>query len=357
MDEAYEMSGGEALVAQGAQLMRIENDSMMSVAIQRPRNEATVLKSALAELELVPEEAIKAFYSIPYKETQFDGSVRTVKVEGLSINTAMALIRRWGNCSITARLLNEDRDGWDLEGVAIDLETNYRIVRPFRVSKWQRRRGGKVELLPPDRQLMVIQAGASKAIRNATLALLPAYLKGAYERKAREIVAGKLDAKADKKTVDAVVRAFKKLGVTPEQLVRQTGEPLAEWTGDVVADLRGLWNAINDGQTTLEESFPRTTDIQDKGAATLTPESLLGGTVSGKDDAHKADVPDYPTPQQIAALKIYAQRSGLDEDLAETLSHWPQGLTAEAYEATKRTMEHVVATRTAQAQLQPALED
>jgi len=88
------LSAAESLVAQGAQIMRIENDSMLAVAVQRPRDEQKVITGALKELELVPEEAAKAFYEIPYQETLPDGEKRTVKVSGPSIKAAMALARR-----------------------------------------------------------------------------------------------------------------------------------------------------------------------------------------------------------------------------------------------------------------------
>lgn len=244
-------TAGEQLVAQGATLMRIENDVMSAVAIQRPRDEGTVIKRALQELELVPENAGAAYYSIPYRDRNLDGTVKMTRVEGPSIKAAMSLSRRWGNCTVAARTMNEDESGWDLEGVFLDYETNFRVCRPFRVSKFAKKRNGGAYRLDPQRELMALQAGASKAIRNATLAGLPDYLVTAYVNRAREIVGGKLDQKADEKQLSAVIRAFKKLDVTQEQLEQYTKLAMAEWTGSEIADLRGLYNAIQDGQVTM----------------------------------------------------------------------------------------------------------
>lgn len=291
------------LVAQGAAIIRIENETMMQVAVQRPRDEQAVVTGALRELDLVPEEAGKAFYSIPYKERQPDGTVKIVKIEGPSIKAAMALGRRWGNCSNGARVLNEDKEGFDLEGVFIDLETNFRTTRPQRVSKWYKSRAGGAQLLSIDRQLMALQAGASKAIRNATLAGLPAYLVSAYDKKARAIVGGNLDAPADQKTVNAVLRAFEKLRVTKAQLEDYAELPTEKWTGSEVADLRGLWNAISDGQTNVEEVFGAGTTATgtpgaSTGAATVTPENLAGATVTGEDNAqHEPQQPPVTTQE------------------------------------------------------------
>lgn len=253
--EVVSGNAAEQLVAQGSTLMRIENEVMLSVAVQRPRDEAIVIKRALQELALAPECAKAAYYSIPYKERQVDGSYKVVKVEGPSIKAAMSLARRWGNCTVASRLMNEDESGWDLEGVFVDFETNFRVSRPFRVSKVAKKRGGGTYRLDPQRELMALQAGASKAIRNATLAGLPDYLVSAYNNRAREIVGGKLDQKAPPETVAAVIRAFVKFNATQEQLEAYTKLKVELWTGTEVADLRGLWNAIQDGQITAEEAF------------------------------------------------------------------------------------------------------
>jgi len=258
------------LVKSGEVLMRVENDSMLSAAIQRPRKEEEIVKAALRELDIMPEEAGTAYYSIPFKDRAQDGSVRIVKVEGPSIKAAMSLSRRWGNCSVSARMLNEDETGFDLEGVFIDLESNFRVARPQRVSKTFRRRGGDVVWLTPDRMVMAIQAGASKGMRGAVLAGLPAYLVNAYYKKARQIAGGNLEAKADAKIVKAVLEAFDRFKATQADLEKYTAKPLADWTGSEVADLRGLWNAIQDGQTTAEEVFGKP---QEGGPAIPMPQS------------------------------------------------------------------------------------
>lgn len=236
-------------------MMRIENETMLGVAIARPRNEAEVLRGALQELELVPEEAGRAWYSIPYREKQPDGSFKMVKVEGPSIKAAMALSRRWGNCTVGCRSLHEDQDGYDLEGVFIDLQTNFRVARPFRVSKWFVTRTKQTIRLDVKRQEMAIQAGASKSIRNAILAGLPVYLVSAYDKRAREIVAGKQDVPAEQKVIVAALAVFAKIQVTQEMLEGYVGKPMKDWTGADVAALRGLFNAIEDEQVTMAQAF------------------------------------------------------------------------------------------------------
>ena len=293
------------LVSQGATLMRIENETMLAVAVQRPRDESKIVRDALRELDLVPEEAGKAYYSIPYRERQPDGTVKIIKVEGPSIKAAMALARRFGNCTVGCRPLGEDGEGWDLEGVFIDYETNFRVARPFRVPKTMRRRDGRTQVLPVDRQMMALQAGASKAMRNAVLAALPAYLVSAYDKKARAIVGGDPDAKAEPKQIEAVLRTFqKKFSIMTEQLEHYAETPVAEWTGTEIADLRGLWNALNDGQTTVEEVFSVKPESGNgpnapSGAAVVTPDSLLSGQATGENNAP----PKSTEPAKVAGPK------------------------------------------------------
>jgi hypothetical protein len=312
-DHAPLDSDAAELVRQGSALMRVENESMLLVATQRPRDEAKVLKAAIAELELVPEEASKAYYSIPFRD-KVPGTrqVRITKVEGPSIKAAMALARRWGNCSATARVLNEDVDGYDIEGVFIDFETNFRISRPFRVSKLLKLRGGRVVTLDPRRAVQAIQAGASKAIRNAILAGLPAYLVNGYDKKARQIVGGDLDKKAAPTTVQSAVKAFAKWAVTQEQLEQYVELKAADWTGTTIAELRGLYNAILDEQTSVEEVFGVESDEAPTTEKAIAAPPLTVERVQGADEQ---------TPGPLGSIQVQAEpeRPGADKDVFQAL--------------------------------------
>lgn len=298
-------SAAESLVSQGASLIRIENDAMLQVATRRPRDESKVLQGALGELLLVPEQAKEAFYVIPYRERQLDGSYKIVNVQGPSIDAATALARRWGNCTVTARIVNEDAEGFDIEGVFLDLETNYRISKPFRVGKYQKSKGGQVYQLDPQRALMAIQAGASKAIRNAVLSGLPKYLVNAYYEKARQLAAGSPDAKADPKRLEALLKAFERFKVTKEMLERYAERPASDWTGEEIANLRGVWNALNDKQITVEDLFGGGEAKPANGNApvTVTPESIAGGVTTGHNDAGTPTPEERSGPMQREACK------------------------------------------------------
>ncbi len=283
------LSGAAALVAQGATLMRIENESMLAVAIQRPRDPERVLKAAIKELQIVPEEARKAYYSIPYKERQPDGSQKLVNVEGPSVKASNALARLWGNCSVTSRSLDEDSTGCNLAGIFIDFETNFRMERPFRATKVKKSRRGGTYTLDQQKWIAELQAAASKAQRNATLNGLPAWLIAQYMKQARLLAAGDPNSKAEPKKVALTLKAFERFKVSQEMLERYVGLPLSEWMGDHLATLIGLGNALADEQLTVAEAFDLEEPEKPSGPATatngVTAESILAGSAKGENGA------------------------------------------------------------------------
>ena len=111
------------------------------------------------------------------------------------------------------------------------------------------------------------------------------------------------------------------------------------------------WTAV--GRLSLPELQEGYTKLQ-------PPEAVTGF----EDD----DVPDYPvreapvpvamaTPEQVASLKVYAQRHGLSDDLDEVLAHYhPQGVPLATYQQIEAALQRRVAEQATQAQSQPALE-
>ena len=306
--QTFPESDAAALVSQGAALLRIQNDSMLQIAVQRPRNERKIVDAAIAELDLVPEEAALAFYTIPYEERTPDGKVKIRNVTGPSIKAASALARRWGNCSVGAVLAREDGAAYLLEGYFIDLETNYRIARPLLVRKTYRTRRGDVIPVREDRLPQVFGAGVSKVVRNAIIAGLPAYLVSAYDKKARALAAGgPLDAPATDKQREAVIRGFERWEIGREALIRYLEIPVEQWTGTEIGLLRGLWNALHDGQLEPSEVF----GAAEPAVATVTPLDILAKTLPSRPAVTMPITPtvavSMPVAQPASALPAEAR--------------------------------------------------
>ncbi len=277
-----ELEGGEALVASGATLMRVEHDAMLAVSVQRPRNKGKVLAEVLSDLEIVPSLASRCYYTIPYKDRG-----TTVHVTGPSIHAARNLARAWGNCAAKAVVIGEDSEKVTLAGVFVDLETNVRFERPQTVSRYLKRRDGRREHLADHKLIQAIQAGASKAERNAILAGLPDWLVQSYDTKAR-----KLAADATRQQLSKLLEAFLEFGVRRDVLESHIGCALENATDEQLADLRGIYAALRDKQATPEEIFegpaepePETDDVE---TVLKCGAETTGGAEKPKEDKAKA---------------------------------------------------------------------
>ena len=270
-------SPGERLVARGEVLMRAEHDSMLAVSVQRPRNPQKVLDAALVELETAPAYASENYYSIPYKDRS-SGSEKTGMIEGPSIHLARIVARHWGNCAAKCVITGEDEDRVHLSGVFVDLQANVRFERPFTVTKYRYDRNTRKTIaLRDDRLMMAVQAGASKAERNAILSGVPRWLVKAVMDRAKKIAANDVQQR-----IGEVLQAFAQLGVTREMLEKRFDAPLEHFDDDKRAAMKGLYNALRDREVSLAEAFadPEPEPATD-GPASVADVLAQGATVKG----------------------------------------------------------------------------
>jgi len=266
------------LIKQGEALIRIENETLQKAALIRRRDMRAVLEAALDELEIVPELAARAFYAIPYENR---AKADTTWVKGTGIKGALALMRQWGNASAAAPIVLESEDSATVEGVFIDLESNIRIRREKRVTRYATRyRGGapqRVRLSDSEWDQAVASA-TSKALRNAILDGLPDWLIESYFQRAQEIAGNqeRISAEGQGETVaDTIAKKFGALGVTVEQIEIRLGHPLKRITDEEVGILRGLYNALNASEVSIAEAFGGSSGSQASEGAAV--EDILAG--------------------------------------------------------------------------------
>lgn len=233
---------------------------MQETAHRYPRNPDESLMNALQELEDSPELASKAYYSIPYNQ----GEKNETRVEGLSINAAMVLARSWRNCLNGGRFNGEDDSNVFVEGIFYDMETNIPTMRPIKVSKFYKPRGSDgLKRRNADLLYNAVQAGVSKAIRNAILATLPTKIKNSYFDKAKALVLNppKHHKDAGKSIGERIVEAkkvfFKEFKVSPKVLDEYLAEhaDALEDEKSVLLHLKGLYNSFKDNPKMVEETF------------------------------------------------------------------------------------------------------
>lgn len=239
------------LMERGMTIVRAENESQMSMAVQKPRIVQNLANAALAELRAFPEFAKKSYYSIPYKNAEGG----TTLVEGPSIKAANALVRHWGNNASGFRVVSVDEERILIQGVFLDYETNMRRTAEISVNRKFKTRDGKTIILDVKRLEMAIQAGGSKAVRNAILNALPAGLVEGYFAEAKRIVSkgGKSDpAPATPEDIaevrEGIFKAFEGMQISRDEIVSYIGRhPEMETEEAVVAHLQGALNAIAEG--------------------------------------------------------------------------------------------------------------
>ena len=253
------------LVEQGnVAAYKAEQETQNTIARTHPRDPRKALDNALLELEIAPEYACKSFYVIPFKDRS-GGEERIVNVEGPSIKAAITLARTWGNNASGWRIKDQSTERVEVEGVYVDHETNVRTVRAKTASRFYTdKKTGKKVPLREEALVKAIAAAGSKAVRDAILAGEPFWYTDSYYKKAREIAAktigGKANVKAKPKTYEEKVawiadRLLQK-GVTPavfKTYLDSLDQTQSE--DERIADIVGVYNAINDGQVKIEEVF------------------------------------------------------------------------------------------------------
>jgi hypothetical protein len=246
-------------IVQGSSTTRIEYETGTVLAMRHPREEQQCYEKLMCTLDRFPEYAGSVYYSIPYTNEQG----KKVPVEGPTIKAAQDIKRCWGNMASGSRYADDLDERVLVEGVAIDYENNIRESRQISVSKIGRFKGqdGKptYRKLAPDRLNMAIQAGMSKAERNAIFQVVPRWMTDAYFQKAKQIVAhppkenspDSIEVKIQK----AKLAFIKQLAVTETEMNDYVESLTVESQDDLFAHLKGLWNSIKEGECTVDSVF------------------------------------------------------------------------------------------------------
>ncbi len=228
------------------QITRSEIDMQIATAKKWPRNLAKFRQDALSMATADIETAASCFYKL--KRGQGENSKI---IEGPSVRLAEIVANAWGNMRYGARIVNEGEKEVTAQGIAHDLEKN--VSSTIEVS---RRITTKDGYRFSDDMIMVTKNAASSiALRNAIFKTVPfTYVKQIYE-KAKEVAVG--SAKTLKERCQQMLEQFSKISVSKEQVLTYLEKESTEEIG--LADIElmiGVFNAIKDGDTTIDQSFP-----------------------------------------------------------------------------------------------------
>lgn len=182
-------------------------------------------------------------------------------VTGPSVQLARELARCWGNVRYGLRMVDVTEDQVHIRGYALDLESNNYVEVEDRFARLvQRKQNGRTVWVSPDERDLreLVNRRGAICIRNAILQLLPPDVIDdavrAAEATIRKAASGEL--KQDRQAaIRRLALAFDGLGVTTEMLTDHLGHDLDLITEEELADLRGVYASIRDGNTKRADHF------------------------------------------------------------------------------------------------------
>ena len=239
-------------------LARAEIDTQIATARRFPRSIPAVVNQIKSLVVIDDETAAECCYALVRgkKNRGRNGAEEEENkpIEGPSIRLAEVAAQMYGNCRISARVIEVNRNEKyvEAEGTFLDLQTN--MASKATVRRRISTRNGQV--FSDDMILVTSNAACAIAKRNAILAGIPrAVYRPAYLA-ARQVIAGTVETL--QKNRDNALKAFASFGVKPEQLLAGLDlEHVSEITVDHVATLRAMYQTIKNGEATVEEMFSK----------------------------------------------------------------------------------------------------
>lgn len=255
----------EAMVAKS----RAEVEAACIMAKRWPRNPDQVRQDLIAECKR-PGFAAVAIYSLPRGEK---------KIEGLSIRFAEVAMRCSGNMSASSETIYDDPQTRCIRVKVVDYERNStwqtdltinKTVERKQLKRGQRPLGERVNSYGD--RVFIVEATdddvrtkqnseISKASRTGILRIIPGHLQDEAKRICKE-VSSKADAADPAAARNKLFDAFGSIGVKPAALEQWLGHSTDTISPAELDDLRGLFAAIRDGETTWADALKEAANIE-----------------------------------------------------------------------------------------------
>lgn len=243
MEEIIEVKSAEMLEA----INRSEVDVQIATAHRFPRDIERAKNRIQALACSTQDIAYNCFYHLERQDKQGNKSV----IEGISVRLAEIIATSWGNLRVQARIIGNDGSFITAQGVCHDLETNVAVsVEVKRSIK------GKFGTFSQDMQVVTGNAACAIAFRNAVGKVIPGVviadiIKDIKAKSLEQIV----KRGVSQQWADGVA-AFQQLGVGEVHMLSYLGKQSRdEVTAEDIQTLGGVYNAIQEGTTTAEESL------------------------------------------------------------------------------------------------------
>lgn len=224
---------------------RAQIDIQIATAKRYPREVVKAQKEAMALACQDEDTAGSMFYALPRK-----AKGKTVYIEGPSVRFAEVLVYCWGNIRAEARVVAIDETHVTAQGTCMDMERN--IGQRFEVKRRITDSNGR--RYNEDMITTAGNAACSIAFRNAVFKVIPfALAKRIYDAARRRATGGAEPIEARRQRALAW---FSRVGAAEARVLAllQVEQP-DDITEEHLVFLTGLKNAIQDGDTTVEQAF------------------------------------------------------------------------------------------------------
>ena len=220
---------------------RAQTDIQISTAKQYPRNIQVVKQKMLSFATLDEETAASCFYSLPR-------AGKTIK--GPSVRLAEIAIACYGNIKAGAQIVNNDGRNVTARAFCFDLENNVTIA----IEKNRKITNREGKTFSEDMQTTTSNAACSIALRDAIFKVVPlALVKPIYE-KAMQVAIGDAKSLSERRTV--ALNQLSKVTATEDMVLYKLGyDDIEQITDKDLMNLFGMFNAIKDGESTVDELF------------------------------------------------------------------------------------------------------
>lgn len=241
MSEIIQIQQAEMLQA----INRSEVDMQVSTAKQYPRELPRVLNQIATYATMDVETASECFYVL-----RRNGAQGGTAIEGLSVRMAEIIAGAWGNLRVQTRIIGNDGKTITAQGICHDLETNLAVS--VEVKRRITDKYGKT--FSEDMQVVTGNAASAIAFRNAVLKVVPKAVTKKVIEEVKQVALGQaIDLETSRQNC---LYNFAKAGVT-DKMIFDLFEinKIEEIDKNVLFELKGIWNAIKEGTTTISESF------------------------------------------------------------------------------------------------------
>jgi hypothetical protein len=225
---------------------RSEINMQVEFAMQHPRSITSVRKEVEELVTLDQSIAEESFYTLKRKDK--DNNVKLI--QGPSIRFAEVLCYCWGHTRSGIQIADVDGEFVTGEGAFMDLQRN-NVIKIKTKRRITDKNGKRYNT---DMIQTTGNAAASLAYRNAVTRLIPKAFWNDILEKAKLTAIGK--NKSIGETRNIAIEYGKKIGVSEEQIFATLGiQGINDLGVDELIALKGLYNSVKDGESTLEDAF------------------------------------------------------------------------------------------------------